>query len=223
MELGQAGQGIDDIKRRDAEKEVKDGSQASVDDKRDSADSVEGPAIKKIKLEDSKNEEASNVGHAGDKYKAAVASTDSSMLNAEAGPSSPSAGRSARGSDRKSNRSRRQNNGGDARSKHGGQDDKKKQWQRREINSNGYKGNQSKSSDAANETKGSVANGKGKQRDDGFDAGEHILQNMSRKLIFSTENNPDGTARLPKKKVAMLVGYSGLGYSGSQMCVRRKF
>lgn len=31
--------------------------------------------------------------------------------------------------------------------------------------------------------------------------------------------NADGTPKLPKKKVALLIGYSGLGYNGSQMCV----
>lgn len=35
----------------------------------------------------------------------------------------------------------------------------------------------------------------------------------------NTGLNRDGTPKLKKKKVAMLIGYSGLGYNGSQMCV----
>lgn len=34
-----------------------------------------------------------------------------------------------------------------------------------------------------------------------------------------TEGEDDKKERLPKKKVAVLIGYNGIGYSGSQMSV----
>ena len=48
-------------------------------------------------------------------------------------------------------------------------------------------------------------------------------QGKQRERANSADANDNGNAegRLPKRKVAMLIGYSGLGYSGSQMCGTR--
>lgn len=68
--------------------------------------------------------------------------------------------------------------------------------------------------------RGDKKSNRGRQRDwdesKRSDAGDSRGQTQAGDDVESRE---DAGPKIPKKKVAMLIGYSGLGYSGSQMCV----
>lgn len=65
---------------------------------------------------------------------------------------------------------------------------------------------------------GDKKNNKGKQRDWNDSAKSNRNSEAAQKQEGDdAERDEDAGPRIPKKKVAMLIGYSGLGYSGSQV------
>jgi tRNA pseudouridine38-40 synthase len=58
---------------------------------------------------------------------------------------------------------------------------------------------------------------KGKQREWGPKKDSNDPANLDSEAVKNEDTAGEGKSKIPKKKVALLIGYSGLGYSGSQV------